>query len=68
MHSQLHSAVDLVLHLGRGPDRRRRVQEIGVVRRAPDGTVEVAAGVRFDTDHRLPPGPAFEELTHLVEP
>jgi len=68
VHSQLHSAVDLVLHLGRGPDGRRRVQEIGVVRRAPDGTVEVAAGVRFDTDHRLLPGPAFEELTHLVEP
>ncbi len=43
-HSQLYSAVDVVIHLGRGRDRRRRVREIGVVTRSPDGSVEVAPG------------------------
>ena len=47
-HSQLSSAVDVVIHLGRGADGRRRVREIGVVTRARDGTVEVVSGVELD--------------------
>ena len=67
-HSQLCSAVDVVLHLGRGPDRVRRLEEIGVVTRLPDGTVEVAAGVRFTADGTLLPGEAIDALSGLVEP
>ncbi|WP_198412657.1 TadA family conjugal transfer-associated ATPase [Nocardioides mangrovicus] len=49
VHSQLASALDLVVHVGRGADGRRRVQEIGqVVRR--DGRVEVRPAYVFETD------------------
>ena len=33
VHSQLSSALDVVVHLGRGPDHTRRVREIGVLPR-----------------------------------
>ena len=67
-HSQLYSAVDVVIHLGRGRDRRRRVREIGVVTRSPDGSVDVRTGVGFDSDGSLLPGPAIDELSALIEP
>lgn len=67
-HSQLHSAVDVVIHVGRGRDRRRRVVEIGVVTRGRDGEVAVTTGVRFADDGALLAGPGLEVLTRLVEP
>ena len=67
-HSQLCSAVDVVVHLGRDRDRVRRLQEIGVVTRGPDGHVEVVTGVAFATDGSLRPGPAVDALSALVEP
>lgn len=67
-HSQLFSAVDVVIHLGRGREGRRRVHEIGVVTRSAQGAVEVVAGVRFTADGSLLGGPALEALTTLLEP
>ncbi|GAB3654425.1 TadA family conjugal transfer-associated ATPase [Nocardioides korecus] len=67
-HSQLHSALDVVVHLGRGEDRRRRVREIGVVTRDDRGLVEVVAGVVVGDDGRLRGGPGLDALTALVEP
>ncbi|SDS70432.1 pilus assembly protein CpaF [Nocardioides scoriae] len=69
-HSQLASAVDVVVHLGRGSDGRRRVREIGVVEPSGsrDGTVQVGCGVRFADDGTLVPGPGLERLGALVEP
>ncbi len=67
-HSQLHSALDVVVHLGRGREGRRRVREIGVVRRSSSGHVEVLTGVGFADDGTLVPGPALGELSALVEP
>ncbi len=66
-HSQLRSAVDVVVHLGRGRDGRRRVRELGVVREGERG-VEVAVGVTFADDGGLRPGPGLDRLTALVEP
>ncbi|WP_235562103.1 TadA family conjugal transfer-associated ATPase [Marmoricola sp. Leaf446] len=66
-HSQLRSAVDVVVHLGRGRDRRRRVRELGVVGEGDRG-VEVQVGVGFGDDGRLVPGPGLDRLTALVEP
>jgi len=66
-HSQLHSAVDVVIHLGRGRDRTRRVREIGVVTRTRDDRVEVIAGVSFAPDGSLLSGPAVDELSGLIE-
>ncbi len=67
-HSQLCSAVDVVVHLGRGRDRARRVREIGVVRRTEDGGVEVVTGVSFAEDGSPQPGPAIDQLSALIEP
>ena len=60
-HSQLCSAVDVVIHLGRGRDRTRRVREIGVVTRRRDGGIEVVPGVSFAADGSLVPGPAIDD-------
>jgi pilus assembly protein CpaF len=67
-HSQLCSAVDVVIHLGRGPDRVRRLEEIGVVTRQAGGGVEVITGVAFGSDGSIKPGPAIDALSALVEP
>ena len=67
-HSQLDSALDVVVHLGRGREGRRRVREIGVVRRSSSGLVEVLTGVAFAEDGTLVPGPALAQLSALVEP
>jgi len=50
VHSQLWSAVDAVVHLGRGPDGTRRVTEVAVLRRAPSGQVSAAPAVTFGPD------------------
>jgi pilus assembly protein CpaF len=66
-HSQVLSAVDVVVHLDRGLDGRRRVREIGVLARV-GGEAQVATGVGFDPDGALLPGPGSDALTALVEP
>ena len=68
VHSQLHSALDVVIHLGRGRDGRRRVHEVGVVTRCSDGAVKVVRGVAFTPTGSLVPGAAVDELSRLVEP
>ncbi len=68
VHSQLASAVDLVVHLAREPSGRRRLAEIGVLRRRDDGLVEVSPAARFDGAGRLEPGEALDDLAALVEP
>ena len=61
VHSQLVSAVDVVVHLGRGRDGRRGLREVGLLRRDPAGSrVEVAGAV--GPDGRWVPGPADEAL------
>lgn len=68
VHSQLGSALDVVVHLGRdGPGHLRRVREIGVLCRNHDGLVEVLSGVTFSDDGGTRPGPAVEALTSLLE-
>ncbi len=66
-HSQLASAVDVVLHLGRDPDRRRRLREIGVVTPTPEGPVEVVTAVTFGPDGSPREGPALAQLSSLLE-
>jgi pilus assembly protein CpaF len=45
-HSQLAAALRIVVHVARGRDGRRRVDSVGVVRRAADGLVEVVPAAR----------------------
>ncbi|MCW2756745.1 MAG: TadA family conjugal transfer-associated ATPase, partial [Nocardioidaceae bacterium] len=60
VHSQLASAVDVVLHLARGRDGRRVLREIGVVRRGErSAVVETAVGF---VDGQLRHGPGVDAL------
>jgi pilus assembly protein CpaF len=66
-HSQLHSAVDVVIHLDRGRDRRRRVREVGVVSRgAGSVVVEVRPALSFTDGGDVVSGPALDRLTALL--
>jgi pilus assembly protein CpaF len=48
VHSQLSSAVDAVVHLGRSPEGVRRVAEVAVLTRGPSGQVSAEPAVSFD--------------------
>lgn len=67
-HSQLASALDVVLHVVR--DRatgRRRLGEIAVLVRDGDGWVRTEVAVAFGADGRLVPGPGSRRLLHLLD-
>ncbi len=49
-HSQLASAIDVVIHLGRGGHGLRRVEEVAVLRRDEPGVVRAVAAVTFTED------------------
>ncbi len=56
VHSQLAAALDIVVHLARDPaGGRRRVAEICVLHRAPDGLVGVIPAVSFTTSGEVVP-------------
>lgn len=61
LHSQLAAAVDLVIHLVRGPDGLRRVREVCVLQRGADGIV-VAEPALVLVDGEVRPGPGEPEL------
>jgi pilus assembly protein CpaF len=66
-HSQMASAIDAVVHCRRERDGRRRVSEVGVFARAPDGLVRVVRAVSFDGDGVAREHPAAAELLHRIE-
>ena len=66
-HSQLASALDLVVHLGRDPDGLRRVREVAVLRRGATGLVEAVPAVSFDRDGRTREHPAAAELAARLD-
>jgi pilus assembly protein CpaF len=47
-HSQLASAVDALIHVGRSAAGTRRVEEIAALDRSPSGQVQVRPAVTFD--------------------
>jgi pilus assembly protein CpaF len=53
VHSQLASAVDAVVHLGRDRQGRRRVQEVAVLIRGEGGIVESRTAVTFTSAGRM---------------
>jgi pilus assembly protein CpaF len=50
VHSQLASALDVVVHVARGPGGTRRVSEVAVLERGPDGLVSATPALTFTTD------------------
>jgi pilus assembly protein CpaF len=57
-HSQLSAALDVVLHLERDRQGRRRLAEVAVPVRADSGLVEVVPAVEFTADGGVVRGPA----------
>ncbi len=62
-HSQMASAIDVVVHLTRGADGRRRVSEIAVLHRSGDGLVEALPAVTFGEDGGLTTHAAADVLS-----
>jgi pilus assembly protein CpaF len=67
VHSQLAAAVDVVVHLVRARDGRRRLGEVAVLRRRPDGDVEAVPAVRFTVAGVTEELAAAEDLAVLLE-
>jgi pilus assembly protein CpaF len=68
VHSQLGSAVHVVVHLHR--ERQggaRRVSELAVLRRGPDGLIVADPAVRFAADGGVSEGPGASALADLLE-
>lgn len=66
-HSQLVAALDVVLHMTRDRSGRRRLSEVAVLERGPEGLARTASAVTVDGAGTLTPGPAAERLLDLVE-
>ncbi|MDO5068051.1 MAG: TadA family conjugal transfer-associated ATPase [Propionibacteriaceae bacterium] len=64
-HAQVASAVRVVLHLRREADGKRRLAQLGVVRRSPEGMVTVVPAWCFEAGRDLP-GPGEAELQALL--
>ncbi|WP_107764325.1 TadA family conjugal transfer-associated ATPase [Nocardioides terrigena] len=66
VHSQLAAALDVVVHVARGPDGVRRVAQIGVPSRGADGLVSLEVAVSFDAAGRVERGPAARDLARRI--
>ncbi|MFG1805785.1 TadA family conjugal transfer-associated ATPase [Streptomyces sp. NPDC049040] len=65
LHSQLAAALSLVVHLVRDPAGLRRVAEIHVLRRGPDGLVGTVPAMLRDGHGVVERGPGWARLTEL---
>lgn len=65
-HSQLAAAVDVVLHVTRAGDGRRRLQSVAVPQRGPEGLVTVSPALTVDADGAVGEGPSAARLARLV--
>lgn len=67
VHSQLASAVDVVVHLVRDRGGRRRLAEVAVLDRPGDGAVRAVAAASVGSDGVTREGPAAELLSRLLD-
>jgi len=68
-HSQMASAIHVLIHLGRDHRGQRRVEQIAVLRRAHGGEVEAVPAVTFGADGTIETHPAADLLgTWLNQP
>jgi pilus assembly protein CpaF len=61
-HSQMASAIDVLVHLGRGGDGTRRLEEIAVLDRGEGGRVQVTPAVTFEPSGGIVTHAASESL------
>ncbi|MFI0354409.1 TadA family conjugal transfer-associated ATPase [Actinomadura sp. 9N407] len=63
VHSQLAAALDIVIHLVRDPDGgRRRIAEIRLLERAPDGLIAAAPAISFTATGDVMKAPGADAL------
>ena len=67
-HAQFAAAVDVVLHVERGADGRRRLAEVAVPRRRDDGLVEMLVAVSVSSSGELAAGPGGALLVDRLPP
>jgi pilus assembly protein CpaF len=65
-HSQLASAVDVVVHLARGRDGVRRLRQVALPVRRPDGLVEMEPALDLPATGPPVPGPAAGRLSERI--
>jgi pilus assembly protein CpaF len=65
-HSQLASAVDVVIHLARDAGGVRRLRQVAVPTRGADGLVSMTTALDVDGDGRSRPGPAADRLANRI--
>ncbi|WP_028643536.1 hypothetical protein [Nocardioides sp. URHA0020] len=65
-HSQLASAVDVVLHLTRDADGVRRLRQVAVPTRGADGLVTMTPALEVDREGRPSAGPAAGRLAERI--
>ncbi len=66
-HSQLASALDVVLHLVRPRGGRRRLAQVAVTTRLADGTVALVPAVEVSAEGAARAGPGAERLEELLD-
>ena len=66
-HSQLGSAIDVVLHLSRAPGGRRRLVEVAVPVRDDSGLVQMQIAARFSEAGEVSAGPGADLLADRLE-
>ena len=67
VHSQLASAIDVVLHLSRGQGGRRRLVEVAVPVRDDEGLVQMQVAARFSDAGEASAGPGADRLADRLE-
>jgi len=65
-HSQLASAVDVVVHLARDRDGLRRLRQVAVPVRRPDGLVVMESALDLPAAGEPVPGPAAPRLAERI--
>lgn len=66
VHSQLAAGIDVIVHVGRGRDGRRRVEQVAVIRRTDAGVVTCQPAVTF-VDGQTVDGPGHGRLLEVLQ-
>ena len=67
-HSQLASAIDVVLHLARGPDGRRELRQVALPVRGESGLVTMVSAFDYPSGRGALPGPMADALHGRLDP
>jgi pilus assembly protein CpaF len=66
VHSQIAAALHVIVHLIRDPDGRRRVADVNILERMPDGLVRAVPAIEFDPSGHLVLKAGADRITTLL--